>query len=215
MSQKPPRYSKQDIEINAAVYDSFLKVNLEDGWTRFDKIGNFHLLIGIQKYTHTSLSGSSCLDVGCGTGDLAPYLAKFEVKQYLGIDIFAPAVARAQFKFPKYHFIVGDFLDYQFDQKFDFVFCSGALTTKLDSDNYQIFETWIKKMWDLSIVGVALNILIEEYKGQSLGDLFLYDRNRVLQIITNILPEAQLKILTTNAGGGNTIDELHIYLYRG
>lgn len=206
-------YSEKDKQINNQIYQSFLNIQLDDGWNLADKVDNFKRFTEIVNFTKIALKNSTILDVGCGTGDLAFFLQKYQIKDYVGIDIFENSIIKANQKFPQYLFILSDFLTYSFDKKFDYVVCSGALTTKLSSDNYEIFSQWIIKMWELADIGVYFNILLEEYTGQNGGNLFLYNRERVLRICSEKLPSAKMKITTTNTGTGDYLYELHVYLY--
>ena len=110
-------------------------------------------------------------------------------------------------------FITGDFLETDF-KKFNFVFSSGSLTTKLNTNNYEVLKAWIKKMWEVSNIGVAFNLLLEEYPGQKTTGLFVYDRRKVLEICALSLPEAQMKTVITPAGSEDHTEEMHVFLFR-
>jgi SAM-dependent methyltransferase len=207
------KYSSGDIDKNAGIYGSFLTADLDDGWSFKDKQENFEILAKIFEYTVTLPSQSSVLDAGCGTGDLAGFLETLQIKNYLGIDIFLPAVEKAARKYPDKKFKVGDFLMMP-EQKFDFVVCSGALTTNLDSDNYLVLETWIKKMWRMARKGIVFNVLMERFPGDNTRSLFTYDRIRVLEITAKVSPKAKMKIETTDAGSGDGTQELHVFLMK-
>jgi SAM-dependent methyltransferase len=213
MNNKHNKYSPEDNSINARIYNGFLQLNLDDGWSRFDKFENFEYLIKLAEYSSYPLNKATILDVGCGTGDLYFFLQKYGIKEYTGIDIFEDAVNKAGQKYPEGKFIVGDFLEYPENIKFDFVFCSGAMTTKLSSNNYKIIETWIPKMWEMSKKGIAFNFLVEQFDGQNFGSLFLYNAERVFEIIRQKIPQAQIKTFITPAGAGDTLDEMHVYLF--
>lgn len=56
-----------------------------------------------QMYTsHTS--NISVMDIGCGEGIIADYLPWYQKKRYVGVDISAEAIQRAQLKRGTYHF---------------------------------------------------------------------------------------------------------------
>lgn len=204
-------YSSTDLITNHRIYSDYLRLGLDDGWGRQDKLENFTLLIKIADFTGTSIKGSTILDVGCGTGDLVSYLSDKQIKEYTGIDVFAPAIEKAQEKFPQNKFITGDFLKYNFRNKFDFVFCSGALTTNLKTDNYEVLKSWIPKMWQVSKKGVVFNFLFADDSESS--DLFYFDQNRVLEICRTQIPDAKIATITTSAGMGNFFHEMHVFLY--
>lgn len=212
--KKSITYSPEDIHINNGIYDAFLNASLDDGWNYKDKIENFEYLVKIENYTGYPLKDSTILDVGCGTGDLWDFLQKYEFKNYTGIDIFHPALSKAKRKYPSGHFLLGDFLFHSFDSEFDYVFSSGAMTTNLESDNYRIIREWIPKMWSLAKKGVAFNFLMEQFEGHNFGNLYLYNADKVLEIIKEELPEAKIHTIITPAGAGDTLDEMHVYLLR-
>lgn len=205
-------FTKQDEKINNSNYSSYLSIKLDDGWSLKDKNDNFQIFLKIQEFANASLKDSSCLDVGCGTGDLIPILRNQKIKTYLGLDIFEEAIKKAKQKYPNEHFRVGDFLKLKLEN-FDYIFCSGALTINLQSDNYSILESWIQKMWETSTTGFAFNVLLESYPDQSGGNLFLYDRQKVLEICSNLDKSARLNIIYTEPEGSLQVREMHIFLH--
>lgn len=207
------KYSAEDQEINFKLYDAFLSADLDDGWNRADKKENFEIFKRIEELAVHQMAKSTILDVGCGTGDLYGFLEKIGFKKYLGIDIFEYAVNKARIKYPKGEFQIGDFLNLDLP-KFDYVLSSGALTTKLKTDNYQILKSWVSKMWALSKKGMALNLLLERYPGDNSPNLFVYNRQKVLEIISTISDKTKLTTITTDAGSGDSTEEMHIFLYR-
>ena len=205
------KYSSQDIINNHRIYTKFMQLGIDDGWEKRDKRENFELLLDIIQLSKSPIKNASVLDVGCGTGDLAQFLKDKQMKEYVGIDLFEPALEKARKKFPDKKFINGDFLHYNFKRRFDFVFCSGALTTKLESDNYEIINSWIPKMWNLATKGVAFNFLIE----RDLTDdyLFLYNPEKVIEICKKTVSDATITTIITDAGSDDSLQEMHVYLY--
>ena len=82
MKKAKVRYSLEDKIINAEVYSAFLEAKLDDGWGQKDKKENFELLTKIAEFSNTMMKDKSVLDVGCGTGDFAPFLRKKGVSEY-------------------------------------------------------------------------------------------------------------------------------------
>ena len=207
-------YTDQDRNINEELYSYFLTHEEDDGWDDRDQHENFRLLFKLSEYSEKPFLNTSVLDVGCGTGDMAQFLRDLGVKKYTGIDIFPPAVMIASEKFPYEKFITGDFLTYKFCMKFDFVLCSGALSTRLSSDNYEMLTSSIKKMWNLSKKGLAFNFLAEETPGEYEDDLFLYNIKRVLKICDELAPGAKFKAKINRTGDRREYLQVHIYLYK-
>ncbi|KYO67006.1 class I SAM-dependent methyltransferase [Thermovenabulum gondwanense] len=74
--------------------------------------------------------GAAVLDVGCGTGVLVPYINEKIGKsgRIVGLDIAEKMIQRAREKFsekdfPNVNFVVGDIMDYNFSDSFDFIIC--------------------------------------------------------------------------------------------
>lgn len=204
-------YSSTDLINNHRIYSDYLQLGIDDGWGKEDKLENFKVMLEITQLTNYPIKGSTILDVGCGTGDLVSYLSTKEIKEYTGIDVFEPAIEKARQKFPDETFIADDFLHYNFKKQFDFIFCSGALTTNLDTDNYKIITFWILKMWQLAKRGVVFNFLTAE--NQKSNDLFFYEPDRVFNICQNQIPQAKIETVTTSAGMGNNFQEIHVFLF--
>lgn len=110
----------------------------------------------------------SILDVGCGFGDLKPYLESqgFEFN-YTGIDISPSIVQSAGFKYPNIKIYQGDIFDFKIaDNQFDYVLLSGALNevveTELEGlagDVGRYAKAVIKEMYRITRCGVAFNLL--------------------------------------------------------
>lgn len=71
-------------------------------------------------------SGEHILDLGCGTGDLAPKIQACGVK-VLGVDSSAEMIATAKAKFPTIDFQQADARDLPFSSQFDAIFSNAVL----------------------------------------------------------------------------------------
>lgn len=103
------------------------------------------------------------LDVGCGYGGLLKYAHMNKVAlQYTGIDVAENMISWARKTFPKATFIVGDILEAEINQRFDYVVCNGILTQKLDVPGIMMDEfasKLIRRIFDLCLKGVAFNVM--------------------------------------------------------
>jgi len=70
----------------------------------------------------------SILDVGCGFGDIIPYIAdKSNAFNYIGIDLVPEFVKEAKKIHPKHKFLVGNYFKQPLKKDFDIIICCGAL----------------------------------------------------------------------------------------
>ncbi len=205
------KLAAQDITINNTLYDIYHRqYNMPDGWLPGNQKDNFHYLAKIAGLTHVSLKSATCLDVGCGSGDLSLFLRRRGITQYLGIDIYEKALENARKKYPQEAFITADFLEINLKQKFDFVFCSGALTVKLATiNNYDYLHAVVTKMWSIANIGVAFNVLTDDDPIKD-PDLFFYSPNRVKTFCQQLASKNKIWV-EKNPG----IYQIHLYLSHG
>ena len=70
--------------------------------------------------------GERILDLGCGTGHLTNQIAEAGAET-VGLDKSESMIAEARRLYPNLQFIVGDAIDFQFDEPFDAVFSNAAI----------------------------------------------------------------------------------------
>ena len=133
------------------------------GWDKGKQFLRFDQLT--KDYT---FEGSSFFDVGCGFGDFAAYLKRkscWEGLNYLGIDLIDEFIetAKGLHKEDNFRFINGDFLQTNFDEKFDFVISSGLFNLKNNFDNhYDIIRIYIEKMLHCCNKSVSIDFLSDQ-----------------------------------------------------
>ncbi len=94
------------------------------------------------------------LDVGCGFGDIIPYLlSKHSNFTYTGMDIMPEFIEVAQQRYEGFNFVTGDFWDKSFVKKFDYIICCGTLNGKEWTLSNR--EKMIKKLFNQAEVGIA------------------------------------------------------------
>lgn len=110
----------------------------------------------------------SVAEFGCGYG--VGYTDFFSDRQYLGIDMSAPAIEWCQSNRIKegHSFIVGDFIDFKQDHCFDLVFSQGTIDNTYDIDSFLQNASKLSKKW----------IYISAYRGY-FGDLPSHDYRMV------------------------------------
>jgi SAM-dependent methyltransferase len=113
-------------------------------------------------------TGISVLDVGCGFGDFYGFLKAEGVIHrnrisYTGYDIAPRILEVARRKYPDARFELKDVLEDRRVPKFDYVFCSGALTlrTSEKDEHFDFVKEMLFRMYDLCSCGVAVNFLSE------------------------------------------------------
>lgn len=208
--QKRQKLTTEDIKQNTKMYDQYHKeFKMDDGWLPGNKENNFEYMHRLMEFTGVPLSGTSCLDVGCGSGDLSRFLRQRGVKKYVGYDIYEPSLKRARKKYPDETFVLQDFLAAPIRKKFHYVFCSGAMTVKQRStNNYDFAEAMIRKMWKLTKIGLVFNLLTNEdiYVDPN---LFFYSREKIEKICKEIAPDAH--IVSEKTIG---VYQIHVYMWR-
>lgn len=117
---------------------------------------------------HVPLAGRSLLDVGCGLGDLAGYLRRrglLSSVRYTGLDVVEELLLQARRDHPTERFLHADlFSDSPSDtaalgeEKFDVVFCSGALNLNL-GNNLEFLPRAMQRMIQRARETVAVNFL--------------------------------------------------------
>jgi trans-aconitate methyltransferase len=105
------------------------------------------------------LRGASICDVGCGFGDLVPYLReRFGEFRYTGVDITPSLVDEAQRAYPEHRFLCTDILESGFAEEHDYFLLSGALNYRV-ADNWRLTTDMLSLMFRLARKGVAVNFL--------------------------------------------------------
>lgn len=105
--------------------------------------------------------GRAMLDVGCGLGDLVPFLDERTGGDYdyLGTDLSEKLIedARRTFAHPRRQFRTADILETDLPQA-DIVVLSGALNFRI-GDNMAHAKTMLSRMWGLARDSVCVNFL--------------------------------------------------------
>jgi 2-polyprenyl-3-methyl-5-hydroxy-6-metoxy-1,4-benzoquinol methylase len=177
-------------------------------------------MLKIEGMALTPFKGASVMDVGCGTGDFSKILRLNHIDSYTGIDIYAPAIKTAKERYPNETFKVADILKDPIAEKFDYVFCSGAMSLELkEINNYDFVANMVEKMWKKTSSGLVFNVLTDINKYQH-KPLFYYNTDRIMKILPEVAPDARIKHLRmalTHYGsvpkGKDWIAQSHFYLF--
>lgn len=130
------------------------------GWSKNKNEIRFDALI---KEWSLELNDSKVCDFGCGFGDFHSFLTKFSNVNYLGVDINKNLIEIGRLKFPEASFWIGDILENEFNEKFDFTFSSGVFNHILDdTDEYEYIDSCLKKINSFTTKGFAVNFLSDK-----------------------------------------------------
>lgn len=179
------RLSIDDQSSNRELYDLLNREGYYDGWLPEIQRANFEVLATIGDRSGFPLKGASCLDVGCGTGELAGFLQDRGIGNYLGIDLVSSSIELARQRHRDMPFRQGDVLVEPKDETFDFVFCSGAMTLKFDSGNYEYMKKMIARMLELAKRGIAFNYIADSAHVDT-SYCFVFDRKKVRKICDSL-----------------------------
>ncbi|HVZ71800.1 MAG TPA: methyltransferase domain-containing protein [Polyangia bacterium] len=172
------------------------------GWKSVeDQVLRFKVLseIGVR-------AGDSVCDVGCGFGDLEPYLTStIGPVRYAGVDISDELLTVARARHPELRFTRADILDEGYSATADWHLLSGALSFKLE-DNLSFTRRMLERMLELSTKGVAANFL-STYVNYQHPRNFHYDPSELLRMGKNMTPKVALR-------HDYPLWEFTIYLYK-
>ena len=102
--------------------------------------------------------GKTILDVGCGFGDIIPYISRKTNKfDFTGVDMVPEFIQAAQKKYPEYRFILRDYFSHPMKEKFDIVISSGTLNSNF-KNVYCFRKKAIKTLFDHALEGIGFNM---------------------------------------------------------
>lgn len=104
-------------------------------------------------------SNKSILDVGCGFGDIIPFIFSKSISfKYTGIDLTGEFVQEAKKRYPDYKFAEGNYFKNPLKKKFDIIICCGALNGNYGKDTLGIRKKAIKTMFNHCKEAIAFNM---------------------------------------------------------
>lgn len=137
------------------------------------------------------------LDVGCGLGDLLPYLLERDVRPfYSGLDVCAEFIARCRGRFRSRpdvacHFEVGSVLDHDPPAPFDFVVASGLFGCPVPGAPQEIGPA-LERMYGWCTAGLAVNFLSARTPRRAAGSRYV-NPSEVLELALALTPRVRMR----------------------
>lgn len=159
MKKLPEQQQQAIIDLYSSRYEEHGEDVTTVGWSNSpDQLLRFkELLRGID------INNKTILDIGCGLGDIIPYLDTLSDNsyRYIGIDITESLVAHAQNKYADreyFKFISGEFLSHSPHIECDISILSGCLNFNMNGCNVEYTKSVMGKMFAASKEVAALNM---------------------------------------------------------
>ncbi len=114
------------------------------------------------------------LDVGCGKGDMYPFLfKKFGNVDYTGVDIVPESLAYAAQKYPQATFYCRDLLEDVVDEKFDYTLISGVFNNSIPKSS-EFLRELVTAAFKQCELGIGFNFL-STYVNYTNADMAYHD----------------------------------------
>ena len=139
------------------------------------------------------LDGARILDVGCGFGDFLAFLGARGIEcEYTGLDLCEPMIERCRERFPRGagRFLVGDALQFEPDEPYDYVVASGLFGLDSVGARERIRPT-LERLFAWSRVGAAVNFLSTRTPKPAAERIYV-DPCKALEAALALTPAARL-----------------------
>ena len=158
-----------DQEAKQAIQENYRNLLVKHGsgpevgqWSREGQLFRFEKLIQI-----CNLNDLHVLDLGCGIGDLYPFLQKrFRGVDYTGVDISPELIAEARKQHPAARFFCRDLQEDDINESFDVVLISGIFNNAMPNCT-QFLKDMISLAFRHSSVALGFNFISRHVNFQS------------------------------------------------
>ncbi len=127
---------------------------------------------------------ANILEIGCGYGRILKFLFSSGYKRLTGIDISNKLISRAKLNFKECHYIVNDFLDLNYEEKYDCIVMCGVI---------EYFSNQIDRV---KLVNKIYKILNEN--GLVFFESFLFDKHYFFKYFQNYFVLKKFGIIYSN-----------------
>lgn len=135
------------------------------------------------------------LDVGCGFGDIIPFIRQKSTRfSYLGVDMVRQIIEIARQQHPGFSFLVRNYFEDPMDESFDWVISSGTLNSQF-GDAIRFRKRAIQTMFGHAVVGVAFNMAGSHPPppSKSESSIFYADSLEVVEFCLTFTPKVILR----------------------
>jgi SAM-dependent methyltransferase len=140
-----------------------------------------------------ALHGARLLDAGCGFGDFLAWLNARGIRPlYTGLDLCRPMVERCRRRFAgaAAHFVIGDVLEHEPAEPYDYVVASGLFGYAAKGLRARV-QPMLEKLYAMCEIGLAVNFLSARAPRRSPGRLYLEPAD-VLQFALTLTPAVRM-----------------------
>jgi SAM-dependent methyltransferase len=142
---------------------------------------------------NVDIDHKSVVDIGCGMGDILPYLyAKSDNFQYLGVDVNPQFIEIAKKRYDGHEFKVVDPFKEDLGQKFDIVILCGALNANME-DWLKNRKQKIQKLYDMANNAVVFNMAGGLAALENNSRVAYADAQEILNFCTTLTPQVVLQ----------------------
>lgn len=144
-----------------------------------------------------NLKNKKIIDLGCGFGDLIPYLDNklgANNYEYVGVDINNRILEISKSKYPEKKFLCQDILSNDFNEIADYVISTSTFNNKLiDESNYSFIKKILNKCYSISNCGVAVDFMTSYVDYKIDDDVFYYKPEEIFKISKSITKRVTLR----------------------
>jgi SAM-dependent methyltransferase len=139
--------------------------------------------------------GKTVLDVGCGFGDIIPFIeAKTRSFNYIGCDLVPEFIEVAKGKYSNRKFEVADYFGNPFETKYDIVLTSGTLNANI-TNPYEYRYGAIRTMFDHAKELIAFNMAggQPEPKNKQGNRVYYADLNKIVNFCKTLAKKIKVR----------------------